>query len=78
MIKIEVEHERFKKDDFIIDIYKNINGYYEAWLKHENYGVSSLMFGMAVNNISYPDFLDTVDALVTDYIPTYAEEYMNE
>lgn len=77
MIKINVEHDSFKHNDFIIDVFKNVNGFHEAWIKHEDYGVSMLMFGIDANEFTYSDCLEIVESNIEEYIPTYVEQYMD-
>ena len=42
----------------------------EAWLRHENYGVAMLMYGV-VGNIGEKQLI----ALLPSYIATYKEQY---
>ena len=42
----------------------------EAWLRHEDYGIATLMFGVE-DDINAPDLIK----LLPDYIATYKEQY---
>ncbi len=44
---------------------------YEAWIYNKDYGVKDLMFGTPAEQTSLIEFLDTVNAVVPDYIESY-------
>ncbi len=54
-----------------------------AWLRHENYGVMTFMFGLPHNqpgaqkSMTAAEFWEIVDKNLTDYIQEYVAEYMD-
>ena len=48
----------------------------EAYLFNEQYGVKSLMFGIADG--TYGDFIEMIASNVDEYIDDYRQEYMDE
>ena len=51
--------------------------YFEAWLSHKQYGISSMMFGAEKKNVTFAGFLYLVQCNLNDYIGPYIEEYCN-
>lgn len=50
---------------------------FDAWLSHAKYGVKSYMFGSPVDNTSFEEFKDMVEANIDEYIEYYENEYMD-
>ena len=72
---------RFEDDGFLVDIVETAD-YYYAWISHESYGVSSLMFGAPKKNSTLPDmtfewFMSMVNAHLDEYKDGYVEEYFD-
>lgn len=83
MKKSDDKITRFEQDGFYIDIVETEDAYakavgrryFEAWLQHKNFGMSTLMFGSATDDFEY--FLDLVDKNLNIYIENYYHEVIN-
>lgn len=77
------ESKRFKEvnvyeyGDFLIEITVS-NKDYEAWIRHEDYGIAQLMFGQERKDVTYAVFKAMVYENLDEYIELYREEYMND
>jgi len=59
---------------YIVDIFK-VDDTYEAWLYNREYGIKDLMFGMPVEQQSFDEFLEIVEANVPEYIELYKVQH---
>ena len=59
---------------YIVDIF-NVDDTYEAWLYNREYGIKDLMFGMPVEQQSFDEFLEIVEANVPEYIELYKAQH---
>ena len=75
LIKTNCNHERFIYGKFYVDIYDN--GLYSAWLHHQDYGISTVLFE-SDKSISYDEFIELVKNNLDEYIIDYSIEYMDE
>ena len=57
---------------YMVDIFK-VDDTYEAWLYNREYGIKDFMFGMPVEQQSFDEFLEIVEANVPEYIELYRE-----
>ena len=57
---------------YMVEIFK-VDDTYEAWLYNREYGIKDLMFGMPVEQQSFDEFLEIVEANVPEYIELYKE-----
>ena len=78
--KTDTKITRYVYGNWRVDIIECDNGYNEAYLSHERYGVSSLMFGSErkyceENGI---DFIELVEGNMKGYIDFYKEEYFDD
>ena len=76
MKKTSIIITRFEDGNFWIDII-DMGTYFEAWLSHKQYGISSMMFGAEKKNVTFAGFLYLVQCNLNDYIGPYIEEYCN-
>ena len=77
----ETKITRYEDDGFLVDIVETAD-YYYAWISHESYGVSSLMFGVPKKNSTLPDmtfelFMSMVNVHLDMHKYFYAVEYMD-
>lgn len=63
--------------DYRIEV-KTVDGAFEAWLHHKDYGVSTLMFGSDMDDMSLEKFLDIVYHEYVVYLTSYKEAYEDE
>lgn len=73
--------ERYKDGYFNIDIVSKDN-LREAWLSHDDYGVSVMMFGIPVRQDGHPamfynEFLRIVEANLQKHEEDYMSEYFD-
>lgn len=61
-------------EDYRIEILE-MDGEYEAWLQHKDYGVKDLMFGAMKEQTSLDEFVTAVENELDKYIETYEESY---
>lgn len=76
MICKEYKTKLYKKGSFYIEIRIFQDGLIEAWLQHEDYSLSQLMFGGVLGtpyNFAYDDFLRYVEYDLDSYIETYTK-----
>ena len=77
MIKLyDVKHERFCDGEFIIDVFAD-NELFSAYITHQDYGVSSLIFAMPVLQQTYEEFLEMVEYSIPEQVMIYEDLYMN-
>ena len=77
MKKTNIKTETYQiNGGFMIDIVTT-DEEYDAFLYHKKNGIKSMMFGGLKKQQSYKEFLELVEANVEDYIPNYAEDYMD-
>ena len=73
------ERNLYKHEDYLIEIRVLHDGGKEAWLQHEDYGISQLMFGVESyfnGGQTYEQFKQMVESKLDEYIELYIEEYM--
>ena len=76
MKKPSIPITRFEYNDFWIDII-DMGTYFEAWLSHKQYGISSMMFGALKKDVTFTEFVDLVQCNLENenYVDTYIEEF---
>ena len=72
----------YEYGDFFVEITVSHDDY-EAWIRHKDYGVAQLMFGIPKyedgnHTKSYGQFKEIVIKNLDEYIELYREEYMND
>ena len=63
----------FKSGKYIVEIIE-FKGDYEAWIRHEDYGISKLMFGSSKTIETFDSFIALVKANLPEYKMIYADE----
>lgn len=80
MTRTDAKITRYADGKFMIDIVDTTT-MYEAWLRHESYGCSDLMFGVSKDDNSsettYEAFLNMVLSNLAEYEKLYAEEHFD-
>lgn len=67
----------YKEGSFYIEIRIFQDDRIEAWLQHEDYSISQLLFGGILGstyNFSYDDFIQFVENDLDDYIKSYTDK----
>lgn len=75
MKKSSVKITRYTSGQFFVDIVEGRKTW-EAWLQHNSFGVSELMFGIPKDDADYDLFLEIVEANLPEYKAAYKEESM--
>lgn len=66
MKRTDIKITRYKDGEFYIDIVE-LESTYEAWLSHNSYGISDLMFGVPKTQQSLHEFVELVEINLVDY-----------
>ena len=77
MKKSSVKVTRYTSGKFYVDIVEGRKTW-EAWLQHNRYGVSKLMFGIPKCDADYDLFLMIVEANLPEYKSAYKFDYLYE
>lgn len=77
MQRTNIETTTYKAGEFFIDIQSD-GAVYEAYIRHQSYGIKSLMFGVPQDSIKRVEFVQMVENLLPDYMRTYMEEFADD
>ena len=66
----------FTHDDYIIAI-REIDGEFQAWLQHKDYGIIDFMYGASTSDFTFFDFIDLVETCLDDYIIDYEGKFID-
>ena len=75
MKKSSVKITRYTSGKFYVDIVEKSNDW-EAWIGHNSYGVSDLMFGIPKKGTDFDLFMELVLCNLPEYKAIYKDEYM--
>ena len=74
MKKVNHVITRYEHKGFYIDIV-NTGECLEAWMSHQDYGISMFMFGEGTEGVTEQHFLELVEANFDEYATIYGEDY---
>lgn len=80
MQRTDTKITRYRRGHFFIDIVEMPNEF-EAWLTHDCYGVSTLMFGtyktkLGTDTETEKEFLELVESNLPEYIDDFRKTYI--
>jgi hypothetical protein len=70
--------ETYKVGKFYVEICKESDDTYTAYLHHEEYSIKMGMFGVGVGDVPYAAFVEYVFENLTEHIKLYKERFFDE
>lgn len=82
MKQTNIKLTQYRHGKFIITIEEG-KGLFSAWLRHERYGIQTMMFGWPKKQptgetFDYDAFMELVEGNLDEYIRIYKDEYCEE